>query len=609
MRKKFTIWLLFFAGVFAAILGLCLWSNSHIRTVGTDAVLPDDLSHNSYVLSGWKEKLGQEFTLTLPEEISEPLSLVFCDMSSFRLFCEGEELYAYDSKESYSRTQRVVLPQREKTLHLKIEMEKTRIRDRILIGTAERTEKAMRLAYGADMVTIGIYVLIAFYSVSLYLRKRSETYLLLIGALAVVALVSALSNSSTAIPGIRNISEPVRFFRVVFCAALSAILLEVPLRGKWKMLCGWQGILGGTALLLLLYETGLGWLSNQLAYLLLIPTALACTSGCARKQPCAVTFTMFAVARESLRVFHRLIIEWPGLTAPPILFYYYLPQFSGLLFVLGSMIVVNDRFARKFSEVDQLAEQLETLNRGLDEQVAVRTDELKKANQQLLVEKERKHGMMVNIFHDLRTPIFSAQGSAEMIEPADSDSSVRLETLKTRLDTLEHMAEDLFFLAKLEEGGVRFEKFRIRLNVFCPPILQNTEALAQRKGVHFTGSVEPDLAVTGDSYRLMQAVENLIDNAVKFTPEGGHVDLIVRSDGKDALFIVTDDGPGIPPEDQEKLFERYYQGKLVREKNSTGLGLSIVKGIVDAHGGTVEVESTVGKGSVFTIRIPLEQEE
>jgi len=603
------IWLLFFTGVFAAVLGACLWLNSGARTIETDALLPDDLSKNSYVLSGWKEKIGQDFTLTLPGNFSEPLSLVFCDMSSFRLFCGEEELYAYDSGEGYSRTQRVVLPEMGKTLRLRIEMGQVRIRDRILIGTAEQTENAMRLAYGADMVTIGIYVLIVFYSLSLYLRKRSESYLLLIGALAVVALVSALSNSSVSLAGAKNIMEPVRYFRVVFCAALSARLMEVPLPGRWKWLYGWQGILGGTVILLLLYEAGLFWLSNRLAYLLLIPTALACASGCARKRPCAVTFTVFAAVREALRIFHRLIIEGPGLTASPILFYYYLPQFSGLLFVLGSMIVVNDRFARKFSEVDRLAEQLETLNRGLDEQVAARTGELKKANEQLLVEKERKHGMMVNIFHDLRTPIFSAQGSAEMIEPADSDSSVRLETLKTRLDTLEHMAEDLFFLAKLEEGGVRFEKFRIRLNAFCPPILQNAEAMAQRKGIRFTGSVEPDLAVTGDSYRLMQAVENLIDNAVKFTPEGGHVDLTVRSDGKDALFVVTDDGPGILPEEREKLFERYYQGKLVREKNSTGLGLSIVKGIVDAHGGTVGVESTVGKGSVFTIRIPLEQEE
>ena len=312
-------------------------------------------------------------------------------------------------------------------------------------------------------------------------KKPKSTALYARDGLAVVALASALSNSSLSLAGAKNISEPVRYFRVVFCAALSVRLMDVRLPKRWAWLIGWQGILGGTALLWALYQLGGYWLGNQLAYLLVAPTALACADGCRRKVPCALSFSILCAAREALRVYHRLIVDVSGILSPTVLYYYYLPQFSGLLFVLGSMIVVNDRFARKFNEVDRLAERLETLNQGLDAQVAARTSELREANEQLVLEQERKHGMMVNIFHDLRTPIFTAQGSAEMIEPADAESSVRLDTLKNRLDTLEHMAEELFFLAKLEEGGVRFEKFRIRLDTFCVPLVQNGEALAGKR--------------------------------------------------------------------------------------------------------------------------------
>jgi signal transduction histidine kinase len=474
-----------------------------------------------------------------------------------------------------------------------------------LLASERESARIYQLAYGVNAATMGMFALTIFYSLSLYARKRTEKYLLLLAMLSVIALVSAVSNSMLSLPGLNNIAEPVRFLRVTFCAALCPILMGSRLPGRWNRLYGWPGIFGVSLLLYLLYAFGFRQISNLLAYLLAIPALLACADGCARRVPYAGAFSAGVVIREALRIFY-CFIQTGDLVCPPIFYYYYIPQMSSFIFVLACMLLINGRFADKFRQVDLLADKLETANTHLDEKVTVRTLELQCANERLTLEQDRKRNMMMNIFHDLRTPIFAAIGMAEKISPTDERSARNLDILEERLNFLSHLTEELFFLAKLEEGKITFERFRVRLDDFCPPIAFAFEGMAAKKGLAFTFSLEPGLMITGDAFRIKQALENLLSNAVKYT-DAGRIDFSVCAQNGFAVFSVRDTGPGIPPEALPKLFERYYQGNLARGPESAGLGLSIVLAIAQGNGGEVEVRSEPGIGSCFMLKIPLEQ--
>ena len=114
-----------------------------------------------------------------------------------------------------------------------------------------------------------------------------------------------------------------------------------------------------------------------------------------------------------------------------------------------------------------------------------------------------------------------------------------------------------------------------------------------------------DVVVTADRTRLEQVAANLIDNAVKYTPAGGQVFVEAGRDGASAILRVRDTGPGIPTDEQPRIFDRLFRGDTSRAERGLGLGLSVVKAVVEAHGGTVEVASEPGHGSTFTVRLPL----
>lgn len=607
--RSFYAWAAAFIVLTGIIFGVCVWADSKVPTLDVNQTVSADAGAHSYVLTGWKTSPSGAFSLTFPESLkNDAFELVFCEMNAFSLYCDGRILYTYDPAEGYQRVHPVKLPQSEDgTYNLRIVTTNIIGRNRILLAQQDNSEKIFQLAYGANMATIGMHLLIIFYCVSLYIHKRTENYFLLLAGLAIVTLISAFSNSTLSIPGVDNIAEPVRFFRTTFCAALCPILLNVRLPGKWRMLYGWPGILGYTLLLYFLYFIGLRSLSDEISYLLFIPAWLACSDGCARKEPFARIFTSGVIIREALRIFYRLVLSGV-LVCPPFFYYYYIPQLSSFLFVLGSIILINGRFASKFRQADNLVVSLEEANAFLDAKVEQRTQDLKCANEQLLLAQERKHSIMMNIFHDLKTPIFAAIGSAERIRPADERSEKSLAVLEERLDFLRHMSEELFFLAKLEEGQVTFERFRVRLDDLCPPIAAGFETLAKKKNLEFLFSLEKGLMVTVDAYGLKQILENLLSNAVKYTC-CGTILFRVRSEDGFALMEISDTGPGILPSDIPNLFDRYYQGNLARGPESAGLGLSIAQSIALANNGTIHVESEVGKGSTFTLKIPIEENE
>jgi signal transduction histidine kinase len=176
-----------------------------------------------------------------------------------------------------------------------------------------------------------------------------------------------------------------------------------------------------------------------------------------------------------------------------------------------------------------------------------------------------------------------------------------------KLDFITRMINDLILLSKFDSNEAELEMAPVKLNELLANLWELFRVLAEQKGVEFTlGNVE-ETDVLGDRTRLQQLFTNLVDNAIKFTPTGGHVDLSLKRDEGFARVSIRDTGIGIPQEESERIFERFYRvdKSRARESGGTGLGLSISRWITRAHHGKIEVKSELGKGSEFIVFLPL----
>lgn len=218
---------------------------------------------------------------------------------------------------------------------------------------------------------------------------------------------------------------------------------------------------------------------------------------------------------------------------------------------------------------------------------------------------------LANVSHELRTPIFSITGFLEtLMDGAVDDPAVNRDFLgkaHRHAERLNTLLNDLIEISRIESGEMKMSFRWFPLNEFLVAITDDLRPLADRKGISLTVELPAvaDLLVYGDRDRLKQVMVNLVENAVKYTEEDGTVSVGVGVE-KDAVSIaVADTGIGIPAEHHARIFERFYRvdKDRSREVGGTGLGLAIVKHIVEAHGGTIVVQSEPGKGSTFTFTV------
>lgn len=226
------------------------------------------------------------------------------------------------------------------------------------------------------------------------------------------------------------------------------------------------------------------------------------------------------------------------------------------------------------------------------------------------LENARKE-FVANVSHELRTPLSIIKGYVETLlggAREDPDVSLRfLKIIEKHADRLTFLVEDLLTISRLESGRIALHRKVIPLAPFITHALDGLMPLARDRNVQFDNRIPADIQVFADSHRLEQVVCNLADNAIKYGRSGGKIVFEARKTTEDLVEAsVADDGPGIPVESRDRIFERFYRVDRARsrEQGGTGLGLAIVKHIVQSHGGKVWVKSEIGKGSVFYFTLP-----
>lgn len=287
-----------------------------------------------------------------------------------------------------------------------------------------------------------------------------------------------------------------------------------------------------------------------------------------------------------------------------------------LVAILGGYFLVR-RALRPVEEIAQKAQQITQHNLSERLPVARTGDEIERLSLSLNLMIGRLEDAIQNskrfvadASHELRTPLTVLRGELEnLTQDPRLDAAARdsIGSMLEEVERLTHIVEGLVALSRLDAGDTKTKWEQFDLAELAATTADQMNLLAEDKGISVQCNSKPNVLVEGDRARLKQVVVNLLDNAIKYTPGGGSIQLNVTSQNGHAILDVADSGIGIPPEAVPHVFERFFRVDKARSRDEggAGLGLSIVKSICTAHGAEVQVESAVGKGSRFRIKLPL----
>jgi signal transduction histidine kinase len=266
----------------------------------------------------------------------------------------------------------------------------------------------------------------------------------------------------------------------------------------------------------------------------------------------------------------------------------------------------------------RLVQQAATLERSLAAAQEARSEAeaarraLAEQNKRLLELDRLKDEFLSLVSHELRTPLTSIRGYLDLVldeEAGELNQEQRrfLQAVERNSGRLLRLVGDLLFVAQADAGRLSLERAKVDLAELAAHCVEGAAPAASEKSVTLVLLADPVPALVGDRGRLAQVLDNLVSNALKFTPEGGTVEVRTRSDGDVVTLEVEDTGIGIPVADQPRLFERFFRSSVADDQAipGTGLGLAIVKAIVEAHSGRISIESREGKGTTFRVELPL----
>lgn len=298
-----------------------------------------------------------------------------------------------------------------------------------------------------------------------------------------------------------------------------------------------------------------------------------------------------------------------------VTFAIYMPFIISLAVVSGYWLM-----RRSLQPVDEITKRAEGItSTNLSERLPViRTgDELERLSVSLnrMIERLDQAFQHINRFsadasHELRTPLTILQLELEGIAQSHRLTPSLTDQIGSALEEthrMSHIVENLLAISRLDAGEVKMDKTRLDLGQLAASTAEQMRLLAEEKLILFRSNVATNIYVEGDRSRLQQVIVNLVANAIKYTQEGGQVEVNVRADRGTAVLEVSDNGAGISAHALGHVFERFYRADKARSRNSggAGLGLAIVKAICTAHGAEIKVSSEEGHGSRFTVELPL----
>ena len=217
---------------------------------------------------------------------------------------------------------------------------------------------------------------------------------------------------------------------------------------------------------------------------------------------------------------------------------------------------------------------------------------------------EQKEQLLAMVSHDLRDPLQSLKLNVSLLRTLtqEAEATLVLTSMERALERMNRLIGDLLAISKLESGTARLDVADYQTADLVRDVHQLLLPIAQDKGVRLEVEFD-ESSVRCDRDRILQVLSNLVSNAVKFTPQGGLVQMCAEATARERRFVVKDSGPGIPSENLAFVFDRFWQARQ-SQRLGTGLGLTIAKGIVEAHGGRIWAESQVGHGSTFIFVLP-----
>ena len=261
------------------------------------------------------------------------------------------------------------------------------------------------------------------------------------------------------------------------------------------------------------------------------------------------------------------------------------------VYPVAYLLLACDQFAGKFQEAD-------TLNLELEQRIR---------------ESTQQHTLFIrSMLHNLKTPLFSLSGYSDMaaasVRTDPERSAGAIAKIKENAVYVGHLLDQLFLLTQMDAGQVALEPIDVCLTELLENVCETTGLAAQKKDVRLTADIPEDLYIAGDPLYLRQAIQNIADNAVVHTPAGGTITLTARAEGEGCRVTVEDTGCGIEPEELPRIFDRYYSNRH-GGRASSGLGLTISKMLIEQSGGSITAASRAGEGACFTITLPGPEED
>ena len=467
----------------------------------------------------------------------------------------------------------------------------------IYLTTYSGAQNAVTFYYIVFAFNLGITFLMTLYGASLYCNKPSEKYLLWFaiytGALTLWSLCSLLLDTNLKI--IRFIVSHAygwcTLLDIVICFKMFNTKLPEPL----NKLLSKQGVVT-TLVFWTILEKLLPSTFRDYYFLFFISVG-ALIYACSKHKKGAYMLLM----GQTISLGMRLVVLFAPLNTDHVSYLLRFMRYAKLFnipFAMCCLFLINHLFAEKFSESEALASQLEQTNQLLEVKVDERTKELKE-------QQHQRNTFMMNIFHDLRTPLFVLKGCIERLNAAPSNINLELPIINERLEFIQRLVEDLFLMAKLEDKKVILETEPVPLSNLLDKVVKACLIVSEKKGVLLEYKRGNNSTTWGDEYRLEQAFQNLIINAIYYTKPGGKVFVELKSTDNMANITIIDTGVGISSKDIDKIFDRYYKVSGIEKHQSTGLGLSIAQEIIKQHGGNISVSSILGEGTTFTVELPV----